>query len=186
MEWILFLSQLPTNPSSLRVTVWRKMRLNGALGLQNGVWMLPNTSEQIQFLQDLSKIIQNQGASCQIFTVSPLDQRVEDDILGRFQSDRSEEYDEFIERSGEFLAEIDKETKKQKFTFAELEENEQDLQRLNNWLEKIQKRDFIGGEKAQKASEIIQQCRTVFEDFSSSVYNATSHEKVRDADAGNN
>ena len=104
MEWILFLSQLPTNPSSLRVTVWRKMRLNGALGLQNGVWMLPNTSEQIQFLQDLSKIIQNQGASCQIFTVSPLDQRVEDDILGRFQTQRSEEYDDLIERRGEFLS----------------------------------------------------------------------------------
>jgi vacuolar-type H+-ATPase subunit I/STV1 len=186
MEWILFLSQLPTNPSSLRVTVWRKMRLNGALGLQNGVWMLPNTSEQIQFLQDLSKIIQNQGASCQIFTVSPLDQRVEEDILERFQSDRSEEYDEFIERSEGFLAEIDKETKKQKFTFAELEENEQDLQRLTNWLEKIQKRDFIGGEKANLASNFIEQCRTVFEDFSTNVYNSTSDEEVRDADTGNN
>jgi len=52
-----------------------------------------------------------------------LDQRIEEDILERFQSDRSEEYDEFIERSEGFLAEIDKETKKQKFTFAELEEN---------------------------------------------------------------
>jgi len=57
MDWILFLSQLPTNPSSLRVTVWRKMRANGALGLQNGVWMLPDRSEQIHFLQDLSEII---------------------------------------------------------------------------------------------------------------------------------
>ena len=106
--------------------------------------------------------------------------------MERFQSDRSEEYDEFIERSEEFLAEIDKETKKQKFTFAELEENEQDLQRLTNWLEKIQKRDFIGGEKANLASTIIEQCRTVFEDFSTTVYNSTSDEEVRDADTGNN
>lgn len=186
MDWILFLSQLPTNPSSLRVTVWRKMRANGALGLQNGVWMLPDRSEQIHFLQDLSEIIQKQGAGCQIFKVSPLDQRIEEDILERFQSDRSEEYDEFIERSEGFLAEIDKETKKQKFTFAELEENEQDLQRLTNWLEKIQKRDFIGGEKANLASNIIEQCRTVFEDFSTTVYNSTSDEEVRDADTGNN
>ncbi|NMC80518.1 MAG: hypothetical protein GYA59_14245, partial [Chloroflexi bacterium] len=55
--------------------------------------------------------------------------------------------------------------------FAELEENEQDLQRLSNWLEKIQKRDFVGGEKAQEASKALEECRTAFEVFSTEVYN---------------
>ena len=34
MKWLLFLSQLPANPSRLRVAVWRKLRAEGALGLQ--------------------------------------------------------------------------------------------------------------------------------------------------------
>ena len=53
MEWLLFLSQLPAHPSSLRVNVWRKLRASGALGLQNGVWVLPDQPEQAKFLENL-------------------------------------------------------------------------------------------------------------------------------------
>ncbi len=171
MDWLLFLSQLPTHPSSLRVNVWRKLRAAGALGLQNGVWVLPHHPEQVQFLEELLDTIQSQGASGQIFTVSALTEAIEQDILARFCADREEEYVEFLERRLEFLAEIEKESKKQKYTFAELEENEQDLQRLSNWLEKIQKRDFVGGEKAQEASKALEECCTAFEVFSTEVYN---------------
>ncbi|NMC79932.1 MAG: hypothetical protein GYA59_11270 [Chloroflexi bacterium] len=171
MDWLLFLSQLPTHPSSLRVNVWRKLRAVGALGLQNGVWMLPHQPEQVQFLEELLDTIQRQGASGQIFTVSALTEAIEQDILARFCADREEEYVEFLERHLEFLAEIEKESKKQKYTFAELEENEQDLQRLSTWLEKIQKRDFVGGEKAQEASKALEECRMAFEVFSTEVYN---------------
>lgn len=174
MEWLLFLSQLPANPSSLRVNVWRKLRAAGAMGLQNGVWVLPNVPEQVRFLGDLLASIQNQGASGQIFGVVPLNAAMEQDILGRFRADREEEYAEFEERSQEFLAEIKKETAKQKFTFAELEENEQDLQRLASWLEKIKKRDFLSGEKAQHAVETLETCRNSFEAFSSAVYDRQS------------
>jgi len=61
MNWLLFLSQLPITPSSLRVNVWRKMRAQGALGLQNGVWILPDEAEQVNFLMELCKMIHKQG-----------------------------------------------------------------------------------------------------------------------------
>ena len=67
MNWLLFLSQLPANPSSLRVNVWRKLRAAGALGLQNGVWLLPDNPENAAFLQDLLKMVQSQNAGGQIF-----------------------------------------------------------------------------------------------------------------------
>jgi vacuolar-type H+-ATPase subunit I/STV1 len=171
MNFYIFLSQIPANPSSLRVNVWRKLRAAGALGLQNGVWVLPKGSEQKEFLEGLLETIQQQGASGQIFTVTPLNEAIEQDILARFHNDRDEEYAEIQERSHEFLGEIEKETRKQKFTFAELEENEQDLQRLTSWFERIQKRDFIGGEKAQQAAEALEACRAAFEAFSTEVYN---------------
>jgi len=169
MNWLIFLSQLPANPSSLRVNVWRRLRAGGALGLQNGVWVLPDRPEQVRFLEDLLESIQGQGASGQIFTVAPLDGAVEQDILNRFRADRGEEYAEFAERSQEFLAEIEKESAKQKYTFAELEENEQDLARLAGWLEKIQKRDFTGGEAATRAAQLMNACRSAFEVFSGEV-----------------
>ncbi|MCE5207447.1 MAG: hypothetical protein LLG42_03960 [Chloroflexi bacterium] len=186
MNWLLFLSQLPANPSSLRVNVWRKLRAAGALGLQNGVWVLPENPDQSKFLTDLLEAIQSQGASGQIFTVTPKDEAIEQDILARFRLDRDEEYAEFLEHSLEFLAEIEKESEKQKFTFAELEENEQDFQRLSNWLEKIQKRDFIGGEKAREAAEELEKCRNVFEIFSAEVYNRQTNETTSDAELADN
>ncbi len=171
MKWLLFLSQLPSHPSSLRVNVWRKLRAAGALGLQNGVWMLPNQPEQLKFLENLLVVIRNQDASGQIFSVAPLSEAIEQDMLTRFCADREEEYTEFLERSQEFLNEIEKESGKQKFTFAELEENEQDYQRLTNWLGKIQKRDFFGGEKAREAVKTLEKCNTALEVFSAEVYN---------------
>jgi hypothetical protein len=147
------------------------MRAAGALGIQNGVWILPERPEQILFLQDLSEIIQKQGAGCQIFKVSPLNETIEKNILELFSKDREEEYIEFLERSQEFLAEIEKESARQKFTYAELEENEQDLQHLSTWLGKIQKRDFTGGDIANTAASIYAKCQMAFETFSDSVYN---------------
>jgi hypothetical protein len=170
MDWLLFLSQLPTQPSSLRVMVWRKMRAAGALGLQNGVWMLPERPEPVKFLEDLLASIQHQGASGQIFKVSPLTEAVEQEILARFRSERDEEYAEFCERCQGLLEELEKETAKEKFTFAELEENEQDLQKLDNWFEKIQRRDFVGGKRAQEAVQIFSTAKAAFETFSARVY----------------
>lgn len=170
MNWLLFISQLPTHPSSLRVNVWRKMRTAGACGLQNGVWVLPDQPEHVKFLEELLSMIQSQGASGQLFRMTPFNEEVEKDILSRISTDREEEYAEFIERSQEFLAEIKKESAKQKFTFAELEENEQDLFRLSKWLERIQRRDFFCGDKAKSASETLELCQKEFDKFAAHVY----------------
>lgn len=182
MNWLLFLSQLPTHPSSLRVNVWRKLRAVGALGLQNGAWLLPDQAEQTKFLEELLGTIQQQGASGQIFKVAPLNDAVEQDILARFAAERQEEYVEFLETCQDFLAEMKKETQKQKFTFAELEENEPDLQRLENWLVKIQKRDFTAGEAARRSTETLEKCRAAFEAFSAEIYRRQAAEPNQNLD----
>jgi hypothetical protein len=183
MKWLLFLSQVPSTPSSLRVNVWRKLRAAGALGLQNGVWILPDAPEQVAFLEDLLAAIQDQGASGQIFNISAATPGTEDDLLARFRADREEEYAEFHERSQDVLAEIEKETRKEKFTFAELEEIEEDLQRLSAWLDKIQKRDFLRGESAQNAAKALEACRAAFEGFSNEVYRRQAPETTSREDS---
>jgi hypothetical protein len=126
-EWLLFLPQLPSSPSSLRVLVWRRMRAVGATGLQNGVWVLPRRAEHERFLQDLVSEIMPQGGQGFIFSAAALESALDSTIVEQFRTDRDQEYAEFCERCGDFLREIEKETGISKFTFAELEENEQDL-----------------------------------------------------------
>ena len=169
-KWLLFISQLPATPSSLRVMVWRKLRAVGAVGLQNGVWVLPGAAEQVRFLEELLMTVKRQGGSGQIFVVHALNPAIEEDITSRFQTDRDQEYDEFDEQCQAFLAEIEKETGRQKFSFAELEESEQNFQRLKDWLAKIQKRDFFEAEKRAIALVALEDCWMALQNFANRVY----------------
>jgi vacuolar-type H+-ATPase subunit I/STV1 len=169
-DWLLFLAQLPATPSSLRVNAWRRLRDAGSTSLQNGVWILPRNPENTLFMERLLATIKQSGASGQIFVVQGLDQAIHEDIITRFKADREQEYDEFLEQCEAFLSELEKETQRQKFTFAELEENEQNLQRLRKWIAKIQKRDFFKTKKSQEAVAAFQNCRQWLQNYTRQVY----------------
>jgi len=181
-EWLLFLSQLPATPSSLRVNVWRRLRGAGSTSLQNGVWILPRNTENTIFMERLLAYVKQNEASGQIFLVQGLNQAIEDDIISRFKADRDQEYDEFLEQCEELIAELQKETHHQKFTFAELEENEQNLQRLRKWLAKIQKRDFFKTQKSQEAIITFQNCRQMLQSYTRQVYAQEGIETPPEAD----
>ena len=169
-EWLLFTAQLPATPSSLRVNVWRRLRDAGSASLQNGVWILPRFEENTIFMERLLGYIKENAASGQIFLVKDLNQAVHEDIMARFESDRDQEYEEFLEQCEGFFSEIEKETEANKFTFAELEENEQNLQRLRRWIAKIQKRDFFKSSKSRQAITALQSCREKLQTYTHQVY----------------
>jgi arsenate reductase-like glutaredoxin family protein len=175
MEWILFTSQLPATTSSLRVTVWRRMKAAGAVNLQNGVWLLPRAGEAERSVQELLKYLEEQGAEGQSFFANAISEKIEADILKRFRALRDEEYTELIERCGDLLSELAKETDKNKFTFAELEENEDDIQKLENWFHRIKARDLTGGEHAEAAARSLETCREALHHFANQVY---AHEHI--------
>jgi len=169
-KWLLFLSQLPASPSSPRVAVWRRMRSAGAAGLQNGVWVLPRSAEHERFLTELVVYVKEQGGSGQILAATALSPAANQEILAQFRADRNQEYTEFREQCQQFIAEIEKETLNRKFTFAELEENEQDLEKLRTWLLKIQQRDFFGADLAGVAVVELESCRQALQRFAIQVY----------------
>ena len=181
MEWLLFTSQLPASPSSLRVMVWRRMKAAGAVGLQNGVWVLPRAKEQERVVQELLKYLEEQGAEGQSFTATALNEKVEKDLLKQFREQLDVEYAEMIERCGGMLAELEKETKKKKFTYAELEENEDDLQKLESWLKRIKVRDLVGGERVAEATRSLEACRKALQTFADHVYTQEQVKLKRDS-----
>ncbi len=170
MNWLLFLPQLPASPSTLRVTIWRRMRAVGAFGLQNGVWLLPSTPKNKQFTESQMAYIQDQGAMSYILEVVSIHPAVEEMVLTGFRAQRDEEYTEFCERCDALLAEIQKETAGEKFTYAELEEAESDLHKLETWLGKITGRDFMDSGQKQQAVDTLERCRNTYLEFETNVY----------------
>jgi Protein ChrB, N-terminal len=168
--WLVFIPQLPSSPSSLRVLVWRRMRAAGAAALQQGVWVLPQTPEHEQFLRDVLREAQQQGGSGILLVATPLDADRASEVVERFRADRDEEYREFGVQCRDFLAEIAKETDALNLTFAALEENEHDLQKLHTWLEKISARDFFGALQAPAAAEALTACERALHGFAQAIY----------------
>jgi hypothetical protein len=169
-SWLMFIPQLPSSPSSLRVLVWRRMRAAGAAALQQGVWVLPQTPEHEQFLRDVLLEAQQQGGSGILLVATPLDASRASEVVERFRTDRDEEYREFGVQCREFLAEIAKETAARNLTFAALEENEHDLQKLHTWLEKIRARDFFSALQARAAADALAACECALHDFAAAIY----------------
>lgn len=181
IEWLLFLSQLPASPSSLRVMVWRRMRTAGAISLQNGVWVLPNYPDQQKFMLDLLETVQRQEGTGQVFLARTFTPEIESEILTRFRADRDQNYAEFLEQCQALKAELAKETGRKKFSFAELEENEQNLERLETWLPKIQNRDFFGADRRETALAALEEYKLDLQEFSRRVYSQEGFEPSEDS-----
>lgn len=170
--WLLLLAQLPTSPSSARVALWRRLRAIGAAGLVNGAWILPHREAHVKFLEDLAEKLRKQDGTGFVLTVTSASPEVNEVIRQRFRTDRTREYDEFTERCTALVEEIGKETQAGKFIFAEMEEGEQDLEKLTRWLTKIQARDFFPDERWAQAEEMLQRCHDALSGLSSKVYAA--------------
>lgn len=170
--WVLLLAQLPASPSSPRVTLWRRARAAGAVGLQNGAWVLPGTDDNIEFFRSLAGFVRDHTGNAHALCVRTVEDQGDDEIIAKFRSERGKEFAEFHERGLALISELDRETAKDNFTFAELEENEQVLDRLVGWLDKIAARDFFPDEQAKDATQLLERCRRTLEGFTAWVYRA--------------
>jgi hypothetical protein len=69
-------------------------------------------------------------------------------------------------------AEIDKEIAKKKFTFAELDEEEQSLERLRRWHRELRLRDALGAPSATEAEDQLRKSEARLEDYTQRVFEA--------------
>jgi DNA-binding transcriptional regulator PaaX len=170
LKWLLLLSQIPASASSARVALWRRLRAAGATSVEHGAWMLPATEAHHTLLNELSATVQSQGGSASLFEAIAVADDME--MIARFANDRQREYQEFATRAQGLLDEVAKEIAAAKFTFAELEEVEDDLKKLEVWLGKIAARDFFAGDARTTAQHQLSACAHAVENFAANVYAA--------------
>ena len=164
--WLLFVAQLPAQPSSARVQLWRHLRAAGAVSLQNGVWVLPAKAMHEQLLRDELAQVERHGGTGLVFQAQALGS----DLIARFHDERDQEYAEVCERCQALRDELTRESRAGKETYAELEENEQELAKLDRWLAQIQARDYFGAPGAERATQAIEACRVDLTAFAAAVY----------------
>lgn len=169
-SWLVLSLQLPAAPSSARVAAWRRLKQAGAAGMTNGTWVLPDSVKHQNLLGEIAAAVRGHGGAAFLFSAQSLCPDEDMAVRQRFTDDRRNEYDELAEHIRAFRAELERETTLEKFTFAELEEVEDDFQKLETWLGKIRPRDFFAGERLQAATADIEQCRDALARFAAEVY----------------
>jgi DNA-binding transcriptional regulator PaaX len=169
-EWIILNYTLPKEPSRVRVSIWRKLKKQGSVSIGQSMWILPYSPEHTEFFNELStEIGQNSGAAYLLKSTFIYD-KSSDEIIGEFNKARNDEYSEVLEKCADFFHEIEKEVKRENFTFAEIEENEYELNKLMDWFKDIAKRDFFTASNWSVVEQELNKCRQELENFSRKTY----------------
>ena len=175
MKWLFFSYSLPTEPSKARVYIWRQLKKLGAVNYQS-VWVLPYSKERIEDLNKLMESIESYKGESLVLEGKSLTKSQEERINKAIVDSRNEEYGELIEKCEDYFKEIDFEIERQNFIFAEVEENEEELEKLKLWFKKVAKRDVLDVPLRKVAVEKLKDCEKRFEDFAQRVY---EHNQVK-------
>jgi len=168
-EWIAINYTLPREPSRARVSIWRKLKKIGAVSIQQSMWILSSNDENCSLLNEVKDEVSRNGGEAFVMSIS-VDEDGQKIIIEKFNAARDEEYGELLEQCEEFFKEIDKEIARKNFTFAEIEENEEELNKLKQWYEKIAARDSFGSPLQEKAKSMLSKCTELLDGFCDRVY----------------
>lgn len=171
-NWLLLAYKVPPEPARKRIAVWRKLKGMGAVYLQSGVCILPRSDDHLRRLKMLENEIAEMDGEAVLLAGAGLDTKQEEKILRRFNADRDEEYKELISKCEAYEAEIAEETRVGHFTYAELEENEQEFAKFKTWYAKIVQNDFHGAPLAEKAREWLERCESILDAYAHNVFSA--------------
>jgi hypothetical protein len=153
--WVLICYRAPKQPSTARVAAWRRLHRLGALYVGPSTCLVPTDLADETALATVAEGLTSAGGSIDIFPIEAFAGDAQQVLLARFNTERDAEYAEVVERAQALVDELEKETARGKFTFAESEENEADLAKLRRWLDAIGQRDRYGAAgRAQALKEI--------------------------------
>jgi DNA-binding transcriptional regulator PaaX len=166
--WLLLIYRVPSEPTRLRATVWRRIKSMGAIYLQNSAAALPASTAAERGLRRLRSEILDMDGTAVLLSCSVL--AGEAQVRAAFQAARDDEYEEIVDKCEDFLGQVDKEYAASHFTYAELEENEVDLVKLRGWLQRVRDRDVFGAAGRQAADTALAACEEKLEAYAARVY----------------
>jgi len=171
VPWRVITYRLPAEPSRHRVAVWRELRRLGAVTLQQGTWAVPGGEPfEAGFAQVVEAITAADGQPVVLAVAD--DQASTAQLETLFTEQREAEWAEFISDCGKYETELAGKVAKGKLTLAELDEEEQSLERLRRWYRAIRARDLFGAPSAAMAETRLKDCASALERFAEQVYQA--------------
>lgn len=116
-------------------------------------------------------MVERSGGKAPVIAVGPKDPSGAE-LDAAFTAEREDEWAEFLRECAKFDAEIVPEIRTRKFTLAELDEEEHNLDRLRRWPREPRVKDLVCAPSAPEATRGLKDCGETLEDLAERVYHA--------------
>ncbi len=91
-RWLLFVHQLPSHPSNLRVRTWRRLQQLGAIPIKQAVYVLPDTPNAREDFEWLKTEVKGTGGDASVFAADNVDAWSDDTLVEEFRRSRQDAY----------------------------------------------------------------------------------------------
>ncbi len=170
MKWLMLCYSVPSDTSRHRVAVWRELRRIGAISPQQAVWALPDGAGSRRALEGVTQLVEGAGGEALLVRAEALYEGSEKRLEELYIAAREEEYIELLAECDKFEAEIDSEIRKRKFTAAELDEEEQNFDRLVRWHRDLTRKTFFAVASSSLADKRLKECEQFIAGFADLVF----------------
>jgi DNA-binding transcriptional regulator PaaX len=172
-HWLLLTYRLPSGESRERVAVWREVRRSGALHLQQSVVAFPDVESFRKAVERLRTAVSELGGHTLVLRGEPLAEPDRERLEQAWEEARSAEYGELISECEKYLVEIEHEFEIEKFTLAELDEEEAELEKLKAWHGRIAARDVHDCDRGGDAAAALERGAEALSRYTVAVFERT-------------
>lgn len=151
-QWLLFVHQLPANPSNLRVRTWRRLQQIGALAVKQTVYVLPDSPNAREDFEWLKTEIEASGGQASVFAADTVDTWSNDALVEEFRRSREEAYTELAREAEQLLRRTGAGRRRSKRTVSR-----RVTQQLRERLTAIERVDFFGSAGRDRVIALVRQ-----------------------------
>lgn len=163
--WLLLIYTVPAEPSRKRASVWRDVKKLGAVYLRDGVCVVPELPETAAAVEAIAAKIDEFDGQVTLVRGAALDPARAEVLVAQFKVARAAEYTEISREAERLLEHVARETEHREFSFAELEELEEDLTKLKRWMSQVQSRDYFPAESSSRPRQLLERCDVALAEF---------------------
>ncbi len=148
-EWVLLAYRLPREPSTPRITVWRKLRRLGAIQLVDGLVALPASAKNREQFDWLADEILEAGGEAWTWAATPGSKDQQRVLVARVDDAATEDYRALLEEAEQVLAEGNPDRRT--------------VERLRRELRRIEARDHFAAKDRARAARAVERLGATFE-----------------------